>query len=75
MIIDLILNRKDGSKYNAKELYNYAINCQDVVGANRIANALDNGDEQDVKNALCSYIVKNDYSLKICDYILKNNWL
>jgi hypothetical protein len=77
MTIDLILDRKNGKKYNSKEFYNkimlYYQFFPEIVEP--IANALDSGDEQDVKNALCSYIMTQDYNPQICEYINSVNWL
>ena len=73
MIIDLILDRKDGREYNH---YDFYIAC---MGYGRIADditrAMDCGTEEDVKKALCAYIEKNEYNPLICDYIQKLNWL
>ena len=43
--------------------------------ADDITRAMDFGTEEDVKNALCRYIEKNEYNPLICDYIRKINWL
>jgi hypothetical protein len=75
MIIDIILDRKDGINYKAKNLYNYAMGCQDVAGATNIADSLDNGTDKQVKKALCHYIIDNDYDIDICKYINSVNWL
>jgi hypothetical protein len=73
MIIDLILDRKDGVKYNPRAFYS------DCMGYGRvgygITRALDNGTEQHVKQALCKYIDDNDYNLTIKDYINSVEWL
>lgn len=73
MIIDLILDRKDGYKYSAKSF------CREVLGYGEIGfnitRAFDEGDEEDIKNALCDYVLVNDYSPAICDYIREQRWL
>lgn len=77
MIIDLILNRKDGMTYSPKKFYD------DVMGyyetwpkiAGPIAEALDSGEEADVKAALCRYIKEQDYNPSICVYINSVKWL
>lgn len=73
MIIDLILDRKDGDIYKPDQFY------RDILGYGSVAvpicRALDCGTEQDVKKALCNYITVNDYNEKICDYILSVEWL
>jgi hypothetical protein len=73
MIIDKILDRKDGQKYNAKQFYNDITLYGDV--GYEIAEALDNGEENDVKKELCKYIIKNEYNPAICDYIESVKWL
>jgi hypothetical protein len=74
MIIDLILDRKDGSvEYNPKEFYNDVIHYGDI--GNEIANALDGLEEEEVRKALCDYVIDNEYSPKICEYINSVKWL
>ena len=73
MIIDKILDRKDGEIYNAKKFYN------DVAGYGEIGfeinEALDSGSNHDVRKALSVYVIVNDYSPDICSYIYTKNWL
>lgn len=73
MIIDLILDRKDGQPYNARAFYNYASNDGEVGAA--IADALDSGENEDVRRQLCAYIVEQEYNVDICDYINSVDWL
>lgn len=73
MIIDLILDRKDGEEYNARDFY-YACLHYGEVGDD-ITRALDSGTEKDVKKALCDYVIDNDYNKNICKYINSVNWL
>lgn len=74
MLIDIILDRKDGDEYNPKELYNY---CQDSVFQfyRKVAEVMDNGTEEQIKELLCSYIKEEMYNPNICDYINSVNWL
>ena len=73
MIIDLILDRKDFDEYNAKDFYN---NCMDYGRiADEITRAMDFGTEEEVKQALCSYIHNQGYNPKIMDYVNQKNWL
>ena len=76
MIIDLILDRKDGKEYNAKEFYNsvsqYASTLNTGIG---IAEAMDNVEEEDIKRALINYIYENDYSQKLIPFINFSKWL
>lgn len=77
MIIDLILDRKDGQPYNAREFYNdvmqYAETWPEL--ANPIARAMDEGDENDVRRELCAYIDNQDYNPAIKEYINSVQWL
>lgn len=74
MIIDLILDRKDGEKYNPRQFY---AEVMEYGGndANATTRAMDGGTEQYVKFALCAYVLNNDYNPEICDYINGQSWL
>lgn len=72
MIIDLILDRKCGELYNAKDFYNRVF---EYGNAHYIDYAMDYGSEKDVCAALCKYIDENDYNPKIKDYIKSVRWL
>ena len=64
MIIDLILDRKDGVEYDPKEFYTQVREYEEEFN-NRyddISRALDSGTEKDVKKALCHYIKNNGYN-------------
>ena len=73
MIIDLILDRQDGFGYSPKEFYDEVSEYGEDGW--EIARALDSGTEQDIKKALCDYVVDNDYNADICDYINSVKWL
>ena len=73
MIIDLILDRKDGDEYDARKFYR-RVTEYGKVGF-EISYAMDCGDESDVKKALCGYIFDNDYNPAIEDYINSVQWL
>jgi hypothetical protein len=77
MIIDLILNRKDGKDYNPKEFYNDIMKYYEIFPeiVEPIANALDNGTENQIKQALRDYIKNWNYSELISDYITSQKWL
>lgn len=77
MIIDLILDRKDGCEYNAKEFYNDIMEYSTIFDGigDKITFAMDYGTEKDVKKALCDYIIDNEYNPKICDFINNEKWL
>ena len=73
MIIDLILDRKDGDAYTPKQFYCDVMSYGSI--GNYISIAMDNKEEKDVKHSLCDYIIRNGYSLDITDYIFSVNWL
>ncbi len=77
MIIDLILNRKDGIKYSPKAFYNYLMGYYKAFPGlvEPIADALDSGTNKDVQNALCDYINKEDYNADLCNYIKSVQWV
>jgi len=73
MIIDLILNRKDGAEYNAKKFYTDVSQYGEI--SFDIASALDGGTNQDVQKALCTYITSNEYNPTICEYVNSVDWI
>ena len=73
MVIDLILDRQDGFNYTPEDFYRDAMMYGDV--AHEITRAMDEGTEEDIKKALCKYVLDNEYSPKICDFINSVNWL
>lgn len=77
MIIDLILDRKDGYKYRPKDFYDYVMDYGETWPelANPITAAMDSGTEEDVKRELCEYVIKCGYNTAICDYINSVEWL
>lgn len=75
MIIDVILDRKDGAiKYTAathlKAIYDYATDA----GMTELATAVDGGTEDDVKAALMRYITVCGYPSALLDYIAGVRW-
>lgn len=74
MIIDEILDRKAGRPYNAKAFYNYCLDYFDGLG-DTITRAMDGGTNGDVQEALCGYILQQDYNPEICDYVRSVNWI
>lgn len=77
MIIDLILDRKDGEPYNAKRFYNECMEYNAIFTgiADKITAAMDYGTEKQVKAALCEYVIKNEYNPDTCDFINGCQWL
>lgn len=83
MIIDLILDRKDDIEggytdaYNPHDFYMECMGYNSIFDgiADGITRAMDSGTEEQVKNELCLYILKNEYNPKICEFINSVNWL
>lgn len=77
MLIDYILDRRAGDKYNAKELYDYCQYMGSIHGDLywNVARALDAGTNKDIQRELCKYVIKSGYNPDICDYINSVNWL
>lgn len=73
MIIDLILDRKDGDDYNARDFYFNVLEYGEPGRA--ITQALDGGTNRDVQKALADYIMDNEYNPEICGYIFSVDWL
>jgi hypothetical protein len=75
MIIDVILDRKDGAiKYTAathlKAIYDYATDA----GMTELATAVDGGNDEEVKAALMRYITVCGYPTALLDYIASVRW-
>jgi len=80
MIIDKILDRKDGEKYNARLFYIDTVKSSTIFNDNndrynKIALALDSGDNKDVQKQLNLYIIENDYNPNIIEYINSVEWI
>lgn len=73
MIIDRILDRKDGLEYNPGQFYRDCL-AYGRVGDD-ITRAMDGGTEEDVKRSLCQYIRENEYNPLLIDYINRINWI
>lgn len=85
MIVDLILDRKDKAfdarvgldekslNYNAHDFYMACMGYGRL--ADDITRAMDFGEEEHVKKALCQYIERQEYNPVISDYIQKLDWL
>lgn len=75
MIIDVILDRKDGAidyvpATHLKAIYDYATDAR----MTDLARALDSGNEDDVKAALMRYIVACGYPTALLDYVASVRW-
>ena len=91
MIIDFILDRYHDEKtfdqfgkypvsfagesceYNPRRFY-YDVLQYGEIGDD-ITRAMDGGTENDVKQALCNYIIRNKYNPNICGFVCSVNWL
>lgn len=83
MIIDLILDRKDELTSTGKDTYSAHRFYFDCLSYNRcfegiadkITKAMDYGTEQDVKKALCEYVVENGYNNSVCEFVDSVCWI
>lgn len=73
MIIDSILDRKDGKKYNAKQFYD-EITPHGLISY-EIAGTMDSGEEANVRRALVNYLVDYNYPPELFDYVNGQRWL
>lgn len=73
MLIDQILDRRDGCRYSAKELYYY---CMESINPHcqAVSAALDSNDDEAVKRALISYLLYGLYPLDIINFVLSVKW-
>ena len=77
MLVDLILDRRDGASYSPSEFEEEVKEyCEFFPSYIPVYNALIDGSEDDVKNELCRYI-DDEWrgSQLIKDYINSVNWL
>lgn len=75
MLIDLILDRRDGQRYIARDFYNSVMQYSETFESYLpVARALDGGTEDEVKDELCRYI-DTEYNPAIKDYINSVSWL
>lgn len=77
MIIDLILDRRDGDPYDARKFYHEVMEYNSVFdnAFEYILKAMDEGTDYDVKKALCKYIIDQGYDIEIMYFILSNKWI
>ena len=76
------LNKKEQifsiTPYDTEKFYKDVLEYYQIFNMEtieNILNALDNGTEKDVKNAICNYIIKLGYNKKICNYVNQTKWL
>lgn len=80
MIIDAILDRMDAIEETGQDSYSmdnakYIYDCAVIFEFNALANALDNGTNEDVQRELCNYIIDCEYNETLCEFINKERWL
>lgn len=77
MIIDLILDRKDGKEYNPKAFYYNVKKYFNVFPeiTKPIINAFHDKNEDNIQLELGYYIINEGYDTGLLEYILKNKWL
>lgn len=76
MLIDIILDRRDGAEYKASRLFAYLLEDGEVFPFYRdIARVMDEGMEEDVKETLCRYVTEHGYRRELCDYVRSVKWL
>lgn len=77
MVIDLILDRKDGAPFDAEEfaerVFSLLFSFPEVITP--IINAIMTRCEQRVKHELCAYVLEGGYAPEICDFINSVAWL
>jgi len=83
MIIDEILDRKcaeeegDFEWYNPHDFYMYCMEESGIFDGigDAITRAMDFGTENDVRNAICNYIIDQNYNPDICKYVRSVQWI
>lgn len=79
MIIDLIIERKDGTRYNPEEFYKDVCMYEDDLPEDddvpNISKAIESKNEWKVKKELCWYIISQEYNPELCSYIMSVKWL
>lgn len=78
MIIDNILDRRDGRHYSAHDFY-IEVRKYERLGVGThgedISLSMDYGDNRDVQRVLCQYIDRNEHNPSIKDYIRSQEWV
>lgn len=73
MIIDRILDRKDGFGFSEADL-RYMYDEATLFWMEGLARAIDGGENSDIQRELCKYIDDNGYNKSIKRYVNKVNW-
>lgn len=76
MLIDVILDRRDGVEYDPRELYSYLQEEGEVFPFYwDYARIMDEGTEEEMREALCEYVRQHGYRSELCEYIRSMEWL
>jgi hypothetical protein len=73
MIIDTILDRKDGIPYT-KDDFNYILREAKIFGFDDIVEAMNSNKNASIVPALENYIKNNNYNLELIKFIKSKNW-
>jgi hypothetical protein len=71
MIIDNIIDAKEGSYGGLRPLYDYAVFFQFMS----LASALDCGENADIQDELCKYIDSQGYSPALKKFVRSFKWI
>lgn len=78
MIIDEILDRKEGKRFVPDEFKRYVLEESAIFGFKYFAEAYIKSNDIDkeyaVKCAIIKYIVENHYNINLIHFVLKVNW-
>lgn len=78
MIIDVILDRKDGWRFVAGEFKRYVLKESVYFGFKYFSEAYSISSDTDreyfVKRAIIKYIVENGYNINIIHFVLAVDW-
>ena len=74
MIIDAILDRRDGEEYNGKSK-NYMMESAEMYGMELLAEAFRSNSDYQIKKELINYLIENEYDIYLAHYILSVKWV
>lgn len=74
MIIDTIMDRRDGCAYGHDDM-TYMHEEAETFGFVDLARALDSGSEDDIRRELCRYIDDGGYRQDVKKYVNSVDWI
>lgn len=74
MIIDTILDRRDGCAYGHDDM-TYMHEDAEMFGFSDLACALDSGSDDDIRRELCRYIDDGGYLQDLKKYVNSVDWI